>query len=84
MDLEKQILSILGLSKKYAFGSLGDLKTKKVVKETQILKLKGCIELSNQRRQELGVVPNQDYVINVDKKIGHQFALSKNEQGRIS
>jgi len=54
------------------------------MKGAQILKFKGCTELGNQGGQELSAVPSHHYVINIDKKIDHQFALLKNEQKGIS
>ena len=55
------------------------MEAKKIVKGTQIFKLKGLAKLSYQRVQELGIVASEDNVIYIDQEINYKFAMMKNE-----
>ena len=60
------------------------MESKKIVKGTQIFKLKGLAKLSYQRVQELRIVASDDNVIYIDQEINYKLAMMKNEEGGIS
>ena len=66
MEFKDQVLSIHGLSKEQTLGRFGDLEAKKIMKGTQIFKLKSLTKLSYQSVQELGIVASDDNVIYID------------------